>query len=83
MWKVNMRTRDIRRHHRDRVIARVGNWLVTNGLADNPVEAHETAVKRFQHPQSCSQCCCGNPRKWFGEVTKQEVRASLRAKDEF
>jgi hypothetical protein len=30
----------------------------------------------------CSGICCGNPRRWFGEVTKQELRSDLNVKDE-
>ena len=28
----------------------------------------------------CSQACCGNPRKWFGEITRQERKANEEAK---
>lgn len=26
------------------------------------------------HIHNCSSYCCGNPRKWFGELTMQERR---------
>lgn len=33
-------------------------------------------MARFkEQPQVCSGYCCGNPRKWFGELTVQEYRA--------
>jgi hypothetical protein len=32
-------------------------------------------MARFkEQPKLCSQSCCGNPRKWFGERTMQERR---------
>ena len=32
-------------------------------------------------PHPCSRYCCGNPRKWFGEVTQQERRSELDLHD--
>lgn len=32
------------------------------------------------NPKMCSGYCCGNPRKWFGELTRQEKKAP-RAQD--
>jgi hypothetical protein len=29
------------------------------------------------HPTACSGWCCGNPRRWYGERTRQERRADL------
>jgi hypothetical protein len=31
----------------------------------------------------CSGPCCGNPRKWFKEKTRQELREDGRATTEF
>ena len=38
----------------------------------------EVAIrKNAATPHPCSSYCCGNPRKWFGELTWQEVRAGI------
>lgn len=78
MWKVNMRTRDYRRHQRDRKIARVAEWMRTNNLnwgyaSDD--EFRDSVMRIYKHPRVCSQWCCGNPRKWFGTKTVAETRA--------
>lgn len=31
-------------------------------------------ARLYNHLAECSGRCCGNPRKWFGEVTIQERR---------
>ena len=34
-------------------------------------------MARFkEQPKMCSGPCCGNPRRWFGDVTMQEKRAA-------
>jgi hypothetical protein len=34
------------------------------------------AMARFkEQPKLCSRSCCGNPRLYWGEVTRQELRA--------
>lgn len=61
--------RAIRRHHRRRIIfkryerVRKGSWYVKmpGYLAKNNT--------------LCSCWMCGNPRKYFGEITRQEKRA--------
>tara|TARA_Y100000034_G_scaffold43022_1_gene52563 strand:- start:43 stop:267 length:225 start_codon:yes stop_codon:yes gene_type:complete len=30
----------------------------------------------------CSQYCCGNPRKWFKEKTRQEMKANVDFQEE-
>lgn len=30
--------------------------------------------KLYNHLAVCSSYCCGNPRRWFGELTMQERR---------
>ncbi len=32
------------------------------------------AAKLAEHLAHCSLSCCGNPRKWWGELTMQEKR---------
>jgi hypothetical protein len=36
----------------------------------------EKCQKIANHLAICSGPCCGNPRRWFGELTMQERRAS-------
>lgn len=33
------------------------------------------SYKLANHIAHCSGMCCGNPRRWFGELTMQERRA--------
>jgi hypothetical protein len=33
------------------------------------------AAKLADHLAHCSLSCCGNPRRWFGQLTMQERRA--------
>lgn len=39
-----------------------------------PVD-HKANEKLADHIKVCSGPCCGNPRRWFGELTMQERRA--------
>jgi hypothetical protein len=39
---------------------------------DNEVRVRKNAIT----PHPCSSYCCGNPRKWFGDLTLQEQRAN-------
>ena len=34
------------------------------------------------YPKVCGGICCGNPRRYMGEVTFQEKKANLRWEDE-
>lgn len=36
----------------------------------------QTLSRFANHPKSCSGPCCGNPRKHFNAVTRQEKRAA-------
>ena len=62
----------IRRHHRERIISkrlkrvREGRWFVKS---PGYLEKNNTV---------CSCWMCGNPRKYFGEVTRQEKMAKIR-----
>jgi hypothetical protein len=42
----------------------------------------ERAHKYADHMAVCSRACCGNPRKWFKQKTKQEIIAEKKLKDE-
>lgn len=59
-----MRDRSERRHHKERMKARARRLLPGRSpehLADNMAK--------------CSCPMCGNPRKWFGDPTIQEMKA--------
>lgn len=70
-----MRNRSWRRAQRERAIARAErrasalNWWDHN--EDRTAWIRRSAVT----PHPCSNYCCGNPRKWFGDSTLQEQRA--------
>ncbi len=44
---------------------------------------HLLAKCRSDNRQPCSRSCCGNPRRWFGDVTMQEQRDKLTCKEMF
>ena len=61
--------RAMRRHHRMRLKAvRKGYWCSSDKTPRQLGILVTTA-------QVCSSYCCGNPRKWFGSKTRQELRA--------
>jgi hypothetical protein len=66
-----------RRHQRARIKQRV-RYYYGRDLAADP-RAWGLAV---QTRQLCSGYCCGNPRRHFGNVTRQEYRADLAAAEE-
>ena len=41
------------------------------------VYPHDRQAKSADHLAVCSCWMCGNPRKWYGETTMQERKASL------
>jgi hypothetical protein len=67
--------RAIRRHHRARLIAERGHHF---GRTLSPAEA----AKAARTPKPCSCSMCGNPRRYFGEFTIQERRATRAEEDE-
>jgi hypothetical protein len=77
------RTRDWRRAQRERIIARTERWMRSHGWFTTPYkrwddeEARRHVRVNARTPHPCSSHCCGNPRKWFGTKTLQEVRADL------
>jgi hypothetical protein len=78
-----MRDRSWRRAQRARVIKRTAHWLRSQGWFTDPFirwseRDGEIAIRqRATTPQPCSSYCCGNPRKWFDELTWQERRISI------
>lgn len=74
-----MRDRQWRRVQRERVIARTEKWLKSNDWCSflNKEEFVKRVRKTAVTPHACSSHCCGNPRKWFGERTRQELKADI------
>lgn len=65
-----MRSRAIRRHHEERVKARVRRYY--GGMA----MGSPRHTGKIAHARSlCSCWMCGNPRRHWKEVTVQEMRA--------
>lgn len=46
-----------------------------------PSELAKTLGLRARTPKRCSGPCCGNSRKWFGDVTWQEKKARSLKED--
>ena len=61
-----MRDRPFRRHQKAKAKRR----------ARRVSFAYPSVEKITDHLATCSGPCCGNPRKWFGEITRGEVRAA-------
>lgn len=72
-----MRNRSWRRAQRERAIARARRRASATGWGGHDPHREEWIRKNAITPHPCSSYCCGNPRKWFGELTWQERRASL------
>ena len=65
--------RAIRRHHRQRMIARA---MKSFRGANFPQESRRKwAVRSYDNLQRCSCWMCGHRRKWYGK-TVQELRQS-------
>jgi len=64
----------IRRHHLKRIKRKMRKilrrWLPEREVTDKQVGI----LANTRCP--CSRECCGNPRKHFGELTRQEIRAN-------
>jgi hypothetical protein len=74
-----MRTKSERRHHRDRMKARVQKFL---WLPKEP-EARDRLVHRLADTRKrCSCDSCGNPRRHHQELTVQERRWAVWSKEE-
>lgn len=63
--------RALRRHHATRLKkARQFYW---GRDTHNPLTARQKGIL-LNTAHMCSGMCCGNPRKWFGELSMQERR---------
>lgn len=50
-----------------------------DGYPPNAFNRFRGGFRKVRKP--CSGFCCGNPRKWLGEVTTQEKRADITTKE--
>jgi len=66
--------RAARRHHRFRVRRRAERIL--KFVLDDTYTSGDVA-KRAEYLAECSCPMCGNPRKWFGDRSRQEVLYEL------
>lgn len=73
-----MSKRAIRRHHQDRILdktrnlLRIQDWVV---ICDSVEEFDQIAYRRANNYVVCSCYGCGNPRRHFGYLTRQEIKA--------
>lgn len=75
--------RAIRRHHRERLKQkRRSYWMAFDPYCDYPIVNNERVVRLINTPTPCSCDLCGNPRRHFGEISKQEKIANLIMADE-
>ena len=72
--------RALRRHHRQRMMARARRILAT-GIGPTDPEFEDRVRRSYDNLSVCSCWMCGNPRKWRGLPTVQERRWSQRGAD--
>lgn len=74
--------RAARRYRRDRIKKKRSEDL-KHRLADlSSVEKSIQIKKSIDTPAPCSCFMCGNPRKYFGEISHQEQRANEAQRDQ-
>ena len=69
-----MRTRSYRRHQQDRAKAKAVLRLKRDWCWPFPTTAREIGLNASVHGRACSCSMCGNPRKFFKQLTVQERR---------
>lgn len=69
--------RSVRIHHRDRVQNNFECLLANSHSGSDRSKIGQWARYGRDNRTGCSGPCCGNPRKWFKELTMQERRADL------
>ena len=63
----------IRRHHTKR-IKQLAYRIEHHFWPNKKITKRQIGI-RARTRCLCSQSCCGNPRRHFGELTRQEIRA--------
>jgi predicted transcriptional regulator len=66
--------RALRRHHRQRIIAKTMKLYVVGGVPE--ADRLNVALRLFKNRRKCSCWMCSQPRKWYGP-TNQERRQPL------
>lgn len=61
-----MQSRSQRRHHLERMKAKA-----------RKARPWDEKARDANHLAACSCELCGNPRRWYGQVTVQELRAKI------
>lgn len=70
-----------RRHQRQRARGRARRYLRRLWSSDPQWVTAEAVARRAVDRVPCSCWMCGNPRRFTGEVTRQELRAASRSED--
>lgn len=67
--------RALRRHHRDRMLRRTLRSLVMRDWYTQPDanELRQRALRWYNNLKKCSCYMCGNPRRYEGYRTRQEL----------
>ena len=73
--------RALRRHHRQRMIARAYRSYVLCWENDEDIQ-RERVLRWYNNLAKCSCWMCGNPRRYKGRPTLQEERQLQAALDE-
>ena len=76
--------RALRRHHRERMLQRaLRSCVLSYALSgEDPQSQREIALGWSNNLAKCSCSMCGNPRKYWGEITAQERRQLQAALDD-
>jgi hypothetical protein len=62
---------------------RVSRWFDHCSDRTARIEGRKKSARRLRRmTKSCSACCCGNPRKFFNEITMQEKKFKESLKSE-
>jgi hypothetical protein len=73
--------RALRRHHRQRMMQHAVRSYALRWEEDAQVQ-RERVVRWYNNLSKCSCWMCGNPRKYEGKPTRQELRQLLAAQDD-
>ena len=74
------RTRDWRRAQRQKAMHHLLAWMKSHPhyhSLNKDGSLHRRVVRMADNPKSCSCWMCGNPRKWYNALTKQEMMYNL------
>lgn len=76
----NMKKRALRRHHKARILKKRKRdlwWFYDWTMNHKPEEEGRFNININSCP-ACSCTMCGNPRRHFGYIRKQEIRSYIR-----